>query len=162
MRNRYVAVRPAAAMLALAGHLFAGGFWLQVGNPDSNAEARRKNAVLTVKATGCHNPESASVSGRAIGRVGGERRSIPLRLEPLSEPGMFALAQQWPKEGKWVIQLVGRNVVDKSTELFTYALIGAGPDGVARHQAKLKIQPFTDADIDAMLAGGETRAAVGK
>ena len=28
------------AILALAGHLFAGGFWLQLGNPEASKEAR--------------------------------------------------------------------------------------------------------------------------
>ena len=34
---------------------------------------------------------------------------LPLELKPLGGPGFYALSQQWPKEGKWVIQLVGRN-----------------------------------------------------
>src|SRR3954464_5979026 len=92
------------AGLALAGYLIAGGFWLQVGNPDASPEARQANAVVTLKVAGCHDPASAKVTANAVGTVNGERRSIPLQLTKLSVPGMYGVAQQWPKEGKWVIQ----------------------------------------------------------
>ncbi|MGD0778450.1 MAG: hypothetical protein ABSC05_37190 [Candidatus Solibacter sp.] len=106
-------------MLACAGQMFAGGFWLQVGNPEANA---------------------------AVGVVNGERRAIPLELKPLGEPGAWALAQQWPKEGKWVIQLVGRN-----GEQFTNTLIGAGPGGIDRLHARLDMKAFAASDVEAML-----------
>jgi len=132
--------------VALAGQLLAGGFFLQLGNPEASAEARRLNAVLTVKATGCHDPAAAKLTATAIGVVNGQRREIPLKVEALSEPGMFAIAQQWPKEGKWVIDLVGRN-----PDQFTNALVIAAPDGVQRTGAKYNQHEFTAADIDAML-----------
>src|SRR5437868_584663 len=108
MRNRTLIAMPGAAILALAGQLFAGGFWLQLGNPEASPETRRSNAVVTIKATGCHDPSKATVTATAIGTVNGQRREIPLKLEALSEAGMFALSQQWPAEGKWVIRVVGR------------------------------------------------------
>ncbi|HVX66386.1 MAG TPA: hypothetical protein VHA11_07285 [Bryobacteraceae bacterium] len=157
--QRTLATIPVAAMLTLAGQLFAGGFWLQLGNPEASGDGRAKNAVLTVKAVGCHNPEAASVTATAIGGSNGERRSIPLRLERLSEPGLFALTRQWPATGRWVVQLVGRNTVEKNTEIFTYALVGDGPGGVDRSRAKFSAHAFQDADIDAMLAGAKVLAA---
>ena len=110
-------------MLACAGQMFAGGFWLQLGNPEANPAAGKMGAVVTIKAVGCHDPATAKVTATAVGVVNGERRTIPLELKPLGEPGAYALSQQWPKEGKWVIQLVGKN-----GEQFTNTLIGAGPD----------------------------------
>src|SRR5467141_278979 len=92
------------AGLALAGYLMAGGFWLQVGNPEASPEAQKANAVVTLKVAGCHDPTLATVTANAVGLVNGERRSIPLQLTKLSGPGMYAVSQQWPKEGKWVIQ----------------------------------------------------------
>src|SRR6185369_10830261 len=100
---------PGAAILALAGQLLAGGFYLQLGNPEASPEARKHNAVLTVLATGCHDPASAQLTATAIGIVNGERKSIPLTVNKLATPGMFALSQQWPKEGKWVLELVAKN-----------------------------------------------------
>src|SRR5690242_1567290 len=112
------------AALALAGGLYAGGFFLQLGNPEANPQAKKLNAVLVIQAVGCHNPESAAVTARAVGTVNGERREIPLKVDRLSKPGEFALTQQWPKEGRWVIELTARNA-----EQFTNTLVTAGPDG---------------------------------
>jgi hypothetical protein len=146
MRKTILIATPVAAVLALAGQLFAGGFWLQLGNPEASAEARKVNAVVTIKATGCHDPAVARVTATAIGMVDGQRRTIPLKLDKLSEPGAYALSQQWPKQGKWVIELVGRN-----DEQFTNTLLAAGPDGVDRLHAKADMKQFQAGDVDSML-----------
>ena len=135
-----------AAVLALAGQLFAGGFFLQLGNPEANPEARKLNAALLVKAAGCHDPAGAKLTATAIGAVNGQRREIPLKVDKLSEAGAFAITQQWPREGKWVIELVARN-----PEQFTNTLVVATPEGVERTKAKYDMHPFTAADVDAML-----------
>jgi len=146
MPKTIVIATPVAAVLALAGQLFAGGFWLQLGNPEASAEARKVNAVVTIKATGCHDPALAKVTATAIGMVDGQRRSIPLKLDKLSEPGAYALSQQWPKEGRWVIELVARN-----DQQFTNTLLTAGPEGVDRLHAKADIKEFKAGDVDALL-----------
>ena len=146
MPKTIVIATPVAAVLALAGQLFAGGFWLQLGNPEASAEARKVNAVVTIKATGCHDPALAKVTATAIGIVDGQRRSIPLKLDKLSEPGAYALSQQWPKEGRWVIEMVARN-----DQQFTNTLLTAGPEGVDRLHAKADIKEFKAGDVDALL-----------
>ncbi|HEV2445327.1 MAG TPA: hypothetical protein VGS58_05375 [Candidatus Sulfopaludibacter sp.] len=135
-----------AAALLLAAELLAGGFFLQLGNPEANPQARKLNAALVVKATGCHDPAGARLTATAVGTVNGERREIPLKVDKLSEPGTFAITQQWPSEGKWVIELVAKN-----PDQFTNTLVVAGPQGVERTKAKFNMQPFTAADVDAML-----------
>jgi hypothetical protein len=132
--------------VVLAGQLFAGGFFLQLGNPEANPEAQKLNAVLVVKASGCHDPAGANLTARAVGMVNGQRREIPLKVERLSEVGSFAIAQQWPKDGKWVIELTAKN-----PDQFTNTLVLAGPQGVERTKAKLDMHPFSKADVDAML-----------
>ena len=134
------------AILAFATQLFAGGFWLQLGNPEASAEARKAGAVITIKAVGCHDPANAEVTAAAVGILDGKRQTIPLKLTRLSEPGMFALSQQWPKEGRWVIELTGRNGPQ-----FTNTLVPAGPAGVDRYHARFGIQPFGDRDVADML-----------
>jgi len=136
----------ATLMLACAGQMFAGGFWLQLGNPEANPVANKMGAVVTIKAVGCHDPAAARVTATAVGVVNGERRSIPLELKPLGEPGSYALSQQWPKEGKWVIQLVGRN-----DEQFTNTLIAAGPAGIDRLHAKADMKALAASDVETML-----------
>jgi hypothetical protein len=130
----------------LAAPLFAGGFFLQLGNPEANPEARRLNAAIVVQAAGCHDPAAAQVTATAVGVVGGERRTIPLKLVKLAQAGAFAVTPQWPKEGKWVIEIVGR-----SGEMFTNTLVTAGPDGVDRLHARFAMKAFTPAEIEALL-----------
>src|ERR1035438_5184956 len=90
MRNILRITAP-AALLALAGSLYAGGFYLQLGNPEASPEARKLNAVVTVKSAGCVKPNESKISATAIGIVNGERREIALKLDPLSTAGMFAI-----------------------------------------------------------------------
>jgi hypothetical protein len=132
--------------LALAAQVFAGGFYLQLGNPEASPEARKLGAVLTVKAAGCHDPATAKLTATAIGDVNGQHRRVPLEVKNLSEPGMFALVGSWPKEGKWVIELSATN-----GEQFTNTLVSAGPDGLDRLHAKANMKKFTPAEVDAML-----------
>lgn len=134
------------AAIATAGYLAAGGFWLELGNPEASAEARKANAVVTVRAVGCHDPAAAQVTAVAIGTVNGRRRTMPLELTKLSAPGMYAIARQWPEEGKWVIRLEGRNA-----GMFTNALVAAGPDGVDRLHARYELKAFGAGDVEGML-----------
>jgi len=145
MRNT-LRITAAAAFLALAGQLLAGGFYLQVGTPEASAEARKLNAVVTVRSVGCVQPEATKISASAIGTVRGERREIALKLDALPTPGMFALSQQWPKEGRWVIRLEGTN-----GSRFASSLVSAGPEGVDIVHGKAGNQQFSEADVEAML-----------
>ena len=63
--------RTCTLLLAAALPSFGGGFWIQFTSTDANPEARSKNAAFVVKATGCHNPERATVTGTAEGIVSG-------------------------------------------------------------------------------------------
>ena len=133
-------------LMALAGQVFAGGFFLQLGNPEASAEARKLGAVLTIKATGCHDPATAKVMATAIGVVDGQRRTVPLEVKSLSEPGFFAVLGQVPKEGKWVVELAATNGVQ-----FTNTLVAVGPDGLDRLHKREDMHKFAASDIDAML-----------
>jgi hypothetical protein len=133
-------------MVMLAGQLLAGAFVLQLGNPEANAEARKANAVVVIQAAGCHDPATAEITATATGLVDGKRQTIPLKVTKLSGAGMFALTQQWPKEGRWVIEIVGMNPGQ-----FTNTLVTAGPGGVDRLHAKFDMKPFTKADVESML-----------
>ncbi len=138
---------PAFAIAASAGLLLAGMPVLVIGNAEASGAARAAGAVLTLKPAGCL-PASANVSGAAIGMVQGERRSIPLKLTRLPETGVYALTQQWPAEGKWVLQLTATDGLRTVT-----ALVPAGPNGVERQNAKFFPRQITSGEADAMLNG---------
>jgi hypothetical protein len=95
--------------LGTAISLLAGGFALQIGKPSANPEAQAKNALLVVRGYACAAPEKTTVSAVAEGIVDGKRKSIPLKLIPLSGESTYALTRQWPAEGKWVITFVEAN-----------------------------------------------------
>jgi hypothetical protein len=78
--------------------------------------------------------------------VDGVRREIGLKLEPLSTRGMYALAQQWPKEGQWVIRVEARN-----GEMYTTSLLRANSNGLDRYHNRSEHREFTTAEIDEML-----------
>ncbi len=143
----------AAIPIALATTGFAGGFFIVLGNPDASAEARAVNAVLTVKAAGCHQPEKAVVSATAIGLVNGRREAIALKLVQLPEPGMYAVTRQWPSDGKWVLQFVGTDQ-DRTTT----TLVAAGPGGVERQTAKSAPGQPNPAEIAALLGTSQAVA----
>ena len=89
----------------LTGSALAGGFQLGVQTPQpGNAEL--KDAVLVVRTYGCHTPADAVIGGVAEGIVKGERRSVKLTFRPVST-GVYALTQEWPSEGSWVLSLTG-------------------------------------------------------
>jgi hypothetical protein len=132
-----------AALAALS--TYGGGFYLQLGNPDASAEARAAKAVVTLLATGCHEPGKAEITGVAISKS--NRQSIPLKVTKLSRPGMFAVAQQWPAEGTWVLQFTARN-----DGAVTSAIVTAGPEGVDRATAKYVRGEPTREDVETLLA----------
>ena len=37
--------------------------------------------------------------------MGGERRTIRLELDETSDPGLYAVKQQWPADGDWVLAI---------------------------------------------------------
>jgi hypothetical protein len=88
----------------------------------------------------------ASLTATAVGVVNGQRQSIPLKVTKLSGAGEFALTQQWPKDGNWVIELVAHN-----GEQFTNSLVKAGPGGIDRYHDKADHKPFSQGDVDSML-----------
>jgi hypothetical protein len=95
--------------LAAAVSLMAGGFVLQIGKPDANPEAQTKHAVLVVRGFACADQEKTTVTGIAEGLVNGVRQSVALKLIPLSDQSTYAVTDQWPDEGRWVLTLAMTN-----------------------------------------------------
>jgi hypothetical protein len=94
-----------ALLLTIASPAFAGGFQLSVETP-SGGDAQLKDAVLIVRTFGCHQPADAKLSASAEGLISGNRKSLPLELRSIGS-GVYALKQQWPSEGRWVLALTG-------------------------------------------------------
>ena len=148
MRKSITTLFATATCLALAVAAYAGGFFIVMGNPEASPEARARNAYVTVKMAGCHEPKKATVSGLAIGIVAGKRQTIDLKLTPLREPGMYAVARQWPVEGRWVLEFVAHD-----NERVTSAVVLAGAQGIEQQTAKYGMNPPAADDVTALLDG---------
>jgi hypothetical protein len=138
----------AASMLApLAA---AGGFYLAVERP-AKGDAEFKDAVLVVRPYGCHQPEDANVKVTAEGLVNGKRQSIVVSLARASK-GVYAVKQQWPSTGVWVLNISGEYlgaVRSALVELGTQGKLSGGDDG--KVASRLEQRKFTASEIDSAL-----------
>jgi hypothetical protein len=114
---------------ALVG--LAGGFHLSVEIPPPSSDSQLKEAVLLVRAYGCHQPSEAALSATAEGIVGGQRKSVPLELTSI-EKGVYAIKRQWPAEGAWVLAITGTYLGRTSS-----ALVELGPGGEVQARGRL-------------------------
>jgi len=133
----------AAALAALA---LAEGFTFAIGNPVASQDFRFKTAAFALRTEGCAEPAKSQITGTAEGIVKGARRSVALRVMPASKPGVYAVEQNWPAGGEWVLNL--RGVCAGET---AGALVPIGPKGFIRESSKFFPRPATGAEIEAAL-----------
>src|ERR1700724_2156884 len=95
------------AICAAAGLALAAGFTFTIGSPVASQDYQAKGAAFVFRTEGCADPAKSQISGTAEGLVKGARRSVALRLAPMSGPGVYAVYQNWPAEGEWVVNLKG-------------------------------------------------------
>lgn len=109
----------AAAATALAG----GPPWISIEAPVDPLNHSAPGAAMLVRVYSCGTPTDSPVEGVAEGLVNGERRSIAIKLKPTGEPGVYAVDQQWPSEGTWLLALTLPKLVPTTT------LVQLGPNG---------------------------------
>jgi hypothetical protein len=146
MRNAIRMLLVPAFALASATALWAGGLFVVLGNPEANPEARGEKAVLTLQLAGCSEPQNAVVTGVAISVSGGREQSIPLQLKALATRGTYAVTRQWPDQGRWVLEFIG-----KDQGRVTTTLVVAGPGGIERQAAKMQMREPARSEVLAML-----------
>lgn len=123
MRISTLASLGGALMLAISSSALAGGFQLSVETPSSSSDAQTKDVVLIARTYGCHQPADATLSATAEGLVNGARKSVALELRSIGS-GVYAIKQQWPAEGTWVLALTGAY-----NGMTSSVLIELGPNG---------------------------------
>jgi hypothetical protein len=80
--------------------------WLSIESPVNPFDRDSRGAVLLVHATIRDGvPALADVSGSAEGVVNGSRRTMLVRFDTTSRPGVFALRKQWPSDGTWLVRI---------------------------------------------------------
>jgi hypothetical protein len=112
-----------ALLLTIASPALAGGFQLSVETPAGSADPQLKDVVLIARTYGCHQPADAKLSATAEGFVSGNRKSLPLEMRSIGS-GVYAIKQQWPSEGTWVLALTGAY-----NGMTSSVLVELGPNG---------------------------------
>ena len=146
MLKKCLMLRFGLAAFALAGLTLGAGFTFSIGSPVASQDFRFKAAVLALRTEGCAEPAKAQIGGTAEGMVKGERRSVVLRVTAASKPGIYAVEQNWPAEGEWVVNLRGACAGENAG-----ALVPIGPKGFIRESSKFFPRPATGAEIEAAL-----------
>lgn len=112
-----------AMLLALTSTALGGGFQISVETPARSSDPQLKDAVLIARTFGCHQPADAKLSASAEGFVNGGRKSLPVELRSIGS-GVYAINQQWPSEGRWVLALTGAY-----NGMISSVLVELGPNG---------------------------------
>jgi hypothetical protein len=128
--------------------------WVSVESPANPYDPTTRDAAFLVHALSFENtPATRGVVGTAEGLVGGVRKTVPLRLDTTSHPGVFAVAKQWPSEGTWLLRITLNNTsalvtVDRSGNIAGVTV----PTTTASGSSMLLPRAVTAREIDAMLA----------
>jgi hypothetical protein len=141
---RFAIATCASASLALSA--LAAGFTFSIGSPVASQDFRSKSAAFVFRTEGCADPAKPQISGTAEGFVNGVRQSVPLKLVETSRPGVYAVNQNWPGEGEWVVALKG-----KCADANAGAIVPIGPNGFVRESSKFLSRPATGAEIETSL-----------
>jgi hypothetical protein len=133
----------ACAVWALA---LGEGFTFTIGNPVASQDYQVKGAAFVFRTEGCAESVKPQIGGTAEGLVKRARSSVPLKVVATSKPGVYAVYQNWPAEGEWVVNLKGTCAGASAG-----ALVPIGPKGFVRESSRFFPRPATDAEIDASL-----------
>jgi len=129
-------------------------FRLEVGLPVAAGTAKKivkdgKKTVLAVRAVVCEDLANVRITGTAEGLVNGARQSIPLTLTAVDQSeAVYAVVQQWPDNGAWVLHLKGSCAKPKAAAS-TLVPMNKGP--FIREKTEVLREPATDRQLEAAL-----------
>ncbi len=101
-----IAAAAVATATPVAGHHFKSPAWISIEAPVNPYDASVRGAALLVHVA-LHDgtPAAGDLNGSAEGLVAGVRRTVPLRFDATSRPGIFAVRRQWSAEGTWLLRI---------------------------------------------------------
>jgi hypothetical protein len=140
----------AAVMLSVITTWAGTSFRLEVGLPvAAGADFKLKGSVLVVRAVVCDDVAAARLSATAEGMVNGQRQSLPVRLTGTRTPGVYAIQQQWPMQGTWILHLAGTCPSPKAA---ASTIVPMQKTGFIREKTQVLREPATSAQVEAALA----------
>lgn len=113
-------MRTMMILAMLSAPAWAGGIRIVVSDAHGNQEALQNHAVMVAEITACLPGAKTTMSATAEGMVDGVRKSVPLKVMALKKQGTFAVAREWPQEGKWAVIVVANYLERKG---FTSSVI---------------------------------------
>ena len=137
------------AFAAFALPLFGGGFHLNVKPASASQDARAKNAAIVAILSGCHEADKGTVTATAEGVVDGTRKTLPLKVIVLNQPGWFAVERQWPESGRWVVVLSARHPAFSAPTITAVPIVENAPQ-FSRSKYENK-RPLSEAEFALLL-----------
>ncbi|MGE0439356.1 MAG: hypothetical protein AB7L66_04245 [Gemmatimonadales bacterium] len=150
---------PLALLALAAAPLLAGPPWIAVELPPNPFDQASRGAFLLVRVQHHNGESNDQVTGRAVGVVKGERRSVTLRFDRTSRPGVYALKPQWGDQGEWSLILTHDQDHGGAAEVMVKVsgtkVIGIEAATKPSSYRELALEPrrFTDQEVEASLAG---------
>jgi hypothetical protein len=136
---------------AAATPAVAGPPWISIELPASPWSNLPHNTFVLVRTYHHFMPVPVTLAGTAEGLVDGVRRTIPLTFDSTAVSGLYAVRQQWPREGVWLLRITLTEDHGAAT-----VVVGVGssgevnlvrvPTGVGRIP-----RPFSDAEVGSLL-----------
>lgn len=145
-------------MAALPATALAKPPWISIELPANPWDEATRGAFLVVHTFHYNRPMAGSISGTAFGVVNGERRTVPLSFEKMSESGDYALRAQWGNTGRWALVItVSQGTEDNLAQAVVQIAEGGVVAGIrvpTRQERNLAIpRRATQAEIEAALRG---------
>jgi hypothetical protein len=109
-----------------------------------------KKVVLAVRAVVCEDLANVRITGTAEGLVAGKRQSLPITLTAV-EPAeaVYAIQQQWPQDGAWVLHLRG-SCANPKAEASTLVPVSKGT--FIREKTQVLREPATRKQVEDSVA----------
>lgn len=150
---------PFAALVLVTSPLFAGPPWITVELPPNPFDRASRGAFVLVHALHHTSDGGDPVIGRAIGVVDGQRRTVTLRFDRTSRPGVYALKNSWGDKGEWTLVITNQQVghggeaAEVMVRVSGNRVIGVEAATKSSRFAEIPFEPrrFTDAEIEASL-----------
>jgi hypothetical protein len=133
---------------------FKGPPWISIEMPANPFDHASRGAFLLVHAFHHGTELGLPVTGRAEGIVNGQRRTVKLRFEATSRPGVYALQNLWGTEGTWTLVITAaQGPGDGATALVELSADGRVAVSVPSRQERDWTIPraVTDAEVETAL-----------
>ncbi|MEO5511017.1 MAG: hypothetical protein ABIV28_02735 [Longimicrobiales bacterium] len=118
MHTRRILVT-AALLFGTARVVHAGPPWISIEFPSNPHHATTRDASFLIHAYHHTQGINTSVTGTAVGIVGGQRRTMRLDVRETALAGVYALRTPLPKDGTWVLSITMKDDNAPATALVT-------------------------------------------